>query len=78
MWVLVFECVHASSLELEREVGLGGGGLLEAGLGGVIEAVVAQAAGGRRSSGWAYGVSGAGAMTWWAQSRARSRVAVLR
>ena len=41
---------RAGDLELEREAGLGGGSLLEAGLGGVIEAVVAQAAGGRRST----------------------------
>ena len=48
MRVLVLSRVLARSRldnKLEREAGLGGGGLLEAGLGGVIEAVVAQAAG---------------------------------
>ena len=44
---------------MKREAGLSGGGLLEAGLGGVIEGVVAQAAGGRRGSEWTHGVSGA-------------------
>ena len=61
-------CVCSSSsactrLELEREASLGGGGLFESGLRDVIEVVVAQAVGGRRSSEWDlryfYGGSGA-------------------
>ena len=41
---LVFECACTRLklvVKLEREAGLGGGGLLEDGLGGVIDAVVA-------------------------------------
>ena len=41
--MLVFE--RHAGLKLELETGLGGGGLLEAGLGGAIEVVVAQTAG---------------------------------
>eukprot|EP00964_Phaeocystis_antarctica_P035893 scaffold20524_cov37-Phaeocystis_antarctica.AAC.1 len=60
---------RAGDLELEREAGLGGGGLPEAGHGGVTEVVRAQAAGGRRSSEWAYIRSewcGRDDVVWWA------------